>query len=139
MGKKLSIRGFELVNILSKPNGNTELILKILDLENEIEELLTARKVESDLWPEIELSRPVEICEWVGKDGFTLDNPPSESVWLESLSTVSDLDIRAIASDNLPTEVGLHSLRISTRRMVKSAKERWMLGYVRAEKFSKGY
>ena len=106
----LSFRGFQLVTILEKPHGHLELILKILDLENEIAAMRGQQSEAIEAWP-ILYDKAIEIEEFCDDQGRLECNPLSESVWLESLREKIGLDVRAIL-DPLPEELGLHLLRV---------------------------
>jgi hypothetical protein len=122
--KTLSARGFVLASILDKPHGSLELVLKIMDLENNVEALQAEifslqnekRVVEKrlaifDEWPDIEMLKPVEIAEFVKEDGETLSQDCSEGVWRQSLSQAAKLDIRAVLG-NMPKTIGLFPMRV---------------------------
>ena len=109
--KKLSIRGFELVSILDKQHGDMQLILKIMDLENELEAIYQGVQQASDAWPEISFAKSIEIAEWVLENGKIADLSLDEETWMLSLTSQTGLDIRAI-DGQLPTELGLHRMRI---------------------------
>lgn len=112
----LSVRGFQLATILGKPHGHLELILKILDLENELvaakESLLVFHKQQSqDADKFAYLLSTVEVEEFADADS-RLKNPPDEKTWIETLCHKTGFDIRAILSD-LPTELGLFRLKVA--------------------------
>lgn len=106
----LSVRGLQLAKILDKPHGHLELILKILDLENELS-LRKIKQVEADEACLVLNTIPIEIAEFCDDQGQLECNPMSESVLIESLRNKIGLDIRAIL-DPLPEELGLYSLRV---------------------------
>jgi len=106
----LSVRGLKWVSILDKKHGGLELILKVLDLENELAEAREALHKAKDAATceeeAVEFPDAIQISEFAGMDG-TLRNPPNEKIWIESLSQRTKLDIRAILTE-LPTETGLY-------------------------------
>ena len=108
--KKLSVRGFELASVLDKQHGDMQLILRIMDLENELEAMSQGVQQASDAWPEIYFPKSIDIAEWVLNNG-KIRNPPDEETWMLSLTSQTGLDIRAIDGP-LPTEVGLYRMRI---------------------------
>lgn len=112
----LSVRGFQLATILEKPHGHLELILKILDLENELvaakESLLGFQKQQSQSADKFaQLLSTIEVEEFADAD-CRLKNPPDENTWIETLCHKTGFDIRAILSD-LPTELGLECLKVA--------------------------
>ena len=106
----LSVRGFQLAKILEKPHGHLELILKILDLENELAAMKGQQSEAIEAWP-ILYDKAIEIKEFCDDQGRLECNPLSESVWLESLREKIGLDVRGIL-DPLPEELGLYLLRV---------------------------
>jgi hypothetical protein len=108
--QSLSVRGFKLASILDKRHGSLELVLKVLDLENDLSETKEAlrnalEKIKRGLDSE-ELPESVQLSEFSDDEGY-LKNPPDERTWIESLSLATKLDVRAILS-TLPTELGLY-------------------------------
>lgn len=112
----LSVRGFQLATILEKPHGHLELILKILDLENELvaakESLLGFQKQQmQDALQGLKILSTIEVEEFADADS-RLKNPPDEKTWIETLCHKTGFDVRAILSD-LPTELGLFRLKVA--------------------------
>ena len=106
----LSVRGFQLAKILEKPHGHLALILKILDLENELATAKSQQSEAIEAWP-ILYDKAIEIEEFCDDQGLLECNPLSESVLIESLRDKIGLDVRAIL-DPLPKELGLYLLRV---------------------------
>lgn len=108
--ESLHSRAAKLVPIFDKKHGEVELILKVLDLENELAEAREAlREVKDTATREdeaVEFPDTIQILEFATPDGF-LCNPPGEKTWIETLSQKTKLDIRAILTE-LPTETGLY-------------------------------
>ena len=112
-----------LAAMLEQENGTTAMILQYLDLEDRFQE--TREKLVRELeYPELRKAA-FEIALSTAHDdtdGTALDMVPTEQNWIEELVTATSkaglgcdiLDIRAILSD-LPTELGLYSLRIIHR------------------------
>lgn len=112
----LSVRGFQLASILDSRHGDTQLILKVLDLENELvaakESLLGFHKQQSQSADKFAwLLSTIEVEEFADADS-RLKNPPDEKTWIETLCHKTGFDIRAILS-NLPTELGLFCLKVA--------------------------
>lgn len=112
----LSVRGFQLASILDSRHGDTQLILKVLDLENELvaakESLLVFHKQQSqDADKFAYLLSTIEVEEFADADS-RLKNPPDEKTWIETLCHKTGFDVRAILSD-LPTELGLFCLKVA--------------------------
>lgn len=131
VSQSLSVRGFQLASILDKKHGQLELILKILDLENSIAEArdeVASLRLELDRCSEEELLNPVQIEEFANGEGY-LTAPPNESVWIESLSNKTGLDVRAILSP-LPEELGLYSFRFAYKQngeMICASLKVWII------------
>ena len=117
----LSVRGFKLASILDKKHGGLELILKVLDLENELAEAREAlREVKDTATREdeaVEFPDAIQISEFADMDG-TLRNPPGEKTWIETLSHKTELDVRAILTE-LPTETGLYKFVFAHKKNLK--------------------
>jgi len=118
--EKLFDKGMRLAKMLDGRDGTVAMILQFLDLENELQE--TRDRLEKELeYPELR-KESFEIMLSTAHDetdGTALDMIPTEQNWIEELVTATSkagigcdiLDIRAIMSE-LPTELGLYSLRI---------------------------
>lgn len=123
----LSVRGFQLATILEKPHGHLELILKILDLENELAAMKN-KQGQVEAWPAIN-DNAIYIAEFCDDQGQLECNPMSESVLIESLRNKIGLDIRAIL-DPLPEELGLYLLRviyIHKREAIQGTVKVWLV------------
>ncbi len=118
--EKLFDRGITLAKMQQRELGSVAMILQFLDLENELQE--TRKRLENELdYPELrkEAFEIMLSTSHDDTDGTSLDMVPTEQNWIEELVTAISkagtgcdiLDIRAIMSD-LPTELGLYSLRI---------------------------
>jgi hypothetical protein len=91
-----------------------ELILRHLDLENEVVALTQKLAQSEDVSRALDISETVEIEEFADGDHALL-NPPDEQTWIATLRHKTGLDVRAILSE-LPRELGLHSFRIAYKK-----------------------
>ena len=73
----LSVRGFQLAKILEKPHVHLALILKILDLENELATAKSQQSEAIEAWP-ILYDKAIEIEEFCDDQGLLECNPLSE-------------------------------------------------------------
>jgi hypothetical protein len=119
--ESLHSRAAKLIPIFDKEHGEVELILKVLDLENELAEAREALQAAQNEAREesagVELPDSIEISEFVIPGGF-LSNPPGEKTWIETLRHKTKMDVRAILSE-LPTEVGLYTFSFVYKRIDK--------------------
>lgn len=115
---KIQNRTQKLFQLLDSTNGSMMLIAKVMDLENQVEELQKEISALKQPIQEIVLSEPyakgkhkIEIAEFCDHN-YKLLSQPSEDTWIQSLRLQTKLDIRAILSP-LPTEIGLHSIVVA--------------------------
>jgi len=123
MAKSIKVRGFELSQILSKPNGALELILTLIDTEQRLEtaqETLLGKVRDSlakkNPWNEFpDMNVVVEIEEFADNEDRLINNAITEDVWIDTLCLKTGLDVRAILGD-LPKELGLYAMKIAYKQ-----------------------
>lgn len=114
--RSITNRGIEIINQMKDQYSAAELVLKHLDLQDQVESL-QHRLYElqrQEEWPEVPCSITIE--EFSNSEGYLIEATGSpariaEMDWISTVKQKSGLDVRAIVGD-LPTELGLYSFKI---------------------------